>query len=92
MLKAYTEPAIADDEIKTHNPLHPLTGGTSQILMANRKISPGKLLEDAYKLIEKAKRDGETGPLSEKYVQDFVKSRIEPEIRQDDSQEDFLDM
>lgn len=92
LLKAYTEYAIADDEIKAHNPLHPLTSVTAQILMANRKISPGKLLEDAYKLIEKAKRDGEAGPLSENYVQAFVENRIEPEIRQDDTQEDFLDM
>jgi hypothetical protein len=92
LLKTYTKPAIVDDELKAKNPLHPLTLETAQILMANRKISPGKLLEDAYKLIEKAKRDGEAGPLSANYVQAFVQSRIEPETRQDDSQEDFLDM
>lgn len=83
---------IIDDELKAQNPLHPLTNETAQIFMANRKISPGKLLEDAYKLIEKAKRDNEAGPLSETYVQDFVENRIEPEIWQDDTQEDFLDM
>lgn len=91
LLKAYTEPAIIDDELKNQNPLHPLTRQTAQILMANRKVSPRELLEDANKLIEKAESDGEVGPLSESYVKAFVESRVGAEIKPDE-EEGFLDM
>jgi len=91
LLKAYTEPAIADDEIKAQNPLHPLTRKTAQILMANRKIFPRQLLEVAHKLIEQAKKDGQSGPLKEKYVRTFMENRIGPETIQDDNPEDWLD-
>ena len=91
LLETYIKPAIDSDKLVKENPLHPLTDKTAEVLMGGTSINPGALLKKAYELIDQARRDGEEGPLLEKYVKDFVKRRAGSEKQFDDS-ESYIDI